>query len=205
MITDLKKVEKNFNPNRKIGQFLAYLRTAFGISSQPAFAKRLNVSRFYLSNIESGRTPIKFNTAWDACEILDIHPDFLISTGKNNRLPFTAIPGTDREKIKRLAAANPSADFISFWPAIREVVLNDEAGLTDVSERVNIEDVKPKLPNLMKRLEIATAQRGKKSELAKFLGVSLVQVSQWLSGNREPGGETTLKMLHWVEAQERNK
>ena len=71
-----------------------------------------------------------------------------------------------------------------------------------VSESVNVENVKAKLPSLLKRLDIATAQRGKKSELAKFLGVSLVQVSQWLTGDREPGGETTLRLLQWVEQQE---
>jgi len=75
--------------------------------------------------------------------------------------------------------------------------------LTKVSESVNVAGVKPKLPSLLKRLETSTCQRGKKSELANFLGVSLVQVSQWLSGDREPGGETTLRLLQWVEQQER--
>lgn len=78
-------------------------------------------------------------------------------------------------------------------------------GLTVVSESVNNIDVTPKLPSLLKRLKEATAQRGKKSALAEFLGVSLVQVSQWLSGDREPGGETTLRLLQWVEQQERQK
>lgn len=78
-----------------------------------------------------------------------------------------------------------------------------EMDLTYVSETVNNVDVKPKLPKLLERLKVATIQRGKKSELAKFLGVSLVQVSQWLTGDREPGGETTLRLLHWVEQQER--
>jgi len=80
-----------------------------------------------------------------------------------------------------------------------------ENNLTNVSESVNELGVKPKLPTLLDRLKKATSQRGKKSELAKFLDVSLVQVSQWLSGDREPGGETTLRMLHWVGQQERQK
>jgi hypothetical protein len=75
--------------------------------------------------------------------------------------------------------------------------------LTNVSELVNVGSVKAQGPNLLERLKKATQERGKKSALAKFLGVPLVRVSQWLSGDREPGGETTLKMLHWVEQQER--
>jgi transcriptional regulator with XRE-family HTH domain len=81
----------------------------------------------------------------------------------------------------------------------------EKSAVDNVSDVVNIEAVKPQLPSLLKRLEIATSQRGQKSELAKFLGVSLVQVSQWLTGDREPSGETTLKLLHWVEQQERQK
>lgn len=83
--------------------------------------------------------------------------------------------------------------------------LEQKLTLTDVSELVNNTRVTPKLPNLLNRLKEATSQRGKKSALAEFLGVSLVQVSQWLSGDREPGGETTLRLLHWVEQQERQK
>jgi transcriptional regulator with XRE-family HTH domain len=81
----------------------------------------------------------------------------------------------------------------------------DKLDLTEVNGSVNNTDVTPKLPSLLKRLKAATSQRGKKSALAEFLGVSLVQVSQWLAGDREPGGETTLRLLHWVEQQERQK
>jgi hypothetical protein len=69
----------------------------------------------------------------------------------------------------------------------------------------NYEGVKAKLQSLLERLNKATAERGMKSELAKFMGVPLPNVSQWLSGEREPGGETTLRLLHWVEQQERQK
>lgn len=98
------------------------------------------------------------------------------------------------------------------WEKMRSDVASRLAGgsvlkkcLTVVSESDNNQEVKPKLPTLLERLKKTTAQRGRKSELAKFLGVSLVQVSQWLSGDREPGGETTLRLLHWVEQSERQK
>ena len=63
--------------------------------------------------------------------------------------------------------------------------------------------VKHSLPNLLDRLRKSTRQHGRKAALAKFLGANSVSVSQWLSGNREPGGQTTLQMLNWVEQQER--
>ena len=77
--------------------------------------------------------------------------------------------------------------------------------LTDVPSIGNVEGVKAKLPTLLKRLNEATRERGTKTELAKFMGVPLSKVSQWLSGKYEPSGETTLQLLHWVEQQERQK
>jgi transcriptional regulator with XRE-family HTH domain len=67
----------------------------------------------------------------------------------------------------------------------------------------NNSSVNPILPALIERLKKATEPRGKKTELAEFLSVSLPRISEWLSGDREPGGETTLQMLQWVTAQER--
>jgi transcriptional regulator with XRE-family HTH domain len=65
--------------------------------------------------------------------------------------------------------------------------------------------VKPQLPSLLERLKQATKETGKMSALADYLKVPLASVSRWLSGKREPGGEITLQMLKWVEAQERQK
>ena len=59
-----------------------------------------------------------------------------------------------------------------------------------------------KLAELLRRIEGATSQRGKKTELAKFLGVTPQGLNDWLSGRREPGGEVTLLMLEWVSAEE---
>jgi DNA-binding transcriptional regulator YiaG len=77
--------------------------------------------------------------------------------------------------------------------------------LTETESSGSINDVKALLPKLLERLNKASAAPGKKSELAKFLGVPLASVSRWLSGDREPGGEITLKLFHWVEQQERQK
>lgn len=59
-----------------------------------------------------------------------------------------------------------------------------------------------KIAALLKRVRKATEQRGKKSELANFLGVRSQVLSDWLSGRFTPGGEITLLMLEWVAAEE---
>jgi len=74
--------------------------------------------------------------------------------------------------------------------------------LTDVTVTDNIAPVKSPMANLLDRLNHATARRGMKTVLAKVMRVPLANVSQWLSGEREPGGETTLRLLHWVQKQE---
>jgi predicted transcriptional regulator len=58
------------------------------------------------------------------------------------------------------------------------------------------------LKALLARVNRATALRGKKKALAKFLGVGPSRVSNWLSLNRAPNGEVTLLMLEWVRAEE---
>lgn len=79
---------------------------------------------------------------------------------------------------------------------------SEKTALTNINTFVKFPSMKPHLPILLERLKVATNQRGAKSELAKFLGIPLVRVSQWLSGDREPGGETTLRLLEWVSAEE---
>ncbi len=80
--------------------------------------------------------------------------------------------------------------------------------LTETLTQSNIADVKPLWPALKRRLQSATSETGKKTELAKFLKLDLTRVSQWLTdskSSREPGAEYALQMLHWVEQQERQK
>ena len=76
--------------------------------------------------------------------------------------------------------------------------LSDNQLLTGVSVSGNVSPVKSTMANLLDRLNKATSQRGMKSKLAKVMGVPLVNISQLLSGALEPGGETTLRLLHWV-------
>jgi len=84
------------------------------------------------------------------------------------------------------------------WHAKKDLTDSENAGISIA--------VKEQLPGLLERLKKATRQSGKKSELAKrVLRVPLASVSRWLSGDREPGGEVALKMLRWVEQQERQR
>jgi DNA-binding transcriptional regulator YiaG len=75
--------------------------------------------------------------------------------------------------------------------------------LTEAESHAKLPSVKSQLNNLLADLNRLTKESGKKTELADYLGAPLASVSRWLSGEREPGGETTLKMLRWVQQQER--
>jgi transcriptional regulator with XRE-family HTH domain len=91
------------------------------------------------------------------------------------------------------------------WNLPLSTSADQESLLTKVSIFGNNMGVKAKLPALIKRLNEATKERGAKTQLAKFIGVPLPKISQWLSGEHEPGGETTLKLLYWVEQRDRQK
>jgi len=74
-----------------------------------------------------------------------------------------------------------------------------------ITENRNIPLVKSEMQNLLGRLETAFSTRGKKAELARTLHVRASRLSEWMSGAWEPGGETTLRMLRWVQQQEANQ
>jgi len=61
------------------------------------------------------------------------------------------------------------------------------------------------MQTLLDRVRKATSEYGAKAALARDLGVSVANVSQWLSGSREPSGKTTLALLSWVEQWERKQ
>ena len=200
-----------FNPDWGIGQFIAYHRKKFGIKSQAEFAKSIGVSRFYLSNIESGRTPLKLKTAWKICQKLSFHPDFLISRGSNILGSISFENDTAASRAESLINAFQKSNFMEVWPALRESVFEDQEPLPDAEIKMEVDTitgysntpaVKSEIERLVARLKRATAQPGKKAELARFMDVQPPRVSEWLSG-QEPGGEYALRLLKWVEQQER--
>ena len=73
-----------------------------------------------------------------------------------------------------------------------------------ITVKSNAVGVKSEIEGLVNRLRRATTKPGKKAELARFMNVAPARVSEWLSG-QEPGGENALRLLRWVEQQERQK
>ena len=60
----------------------------------------------------------------------------------------------------------------------------------------------PRLERLLIRVRRLTRPRGSKRRLADFLGVAAPRLAEWLNGTFEPGGETTLQLLEWADAEE---
>lgn len=62
----------------------------------------------------------------------------------------------------------------------------------------------PRYDALRVRLvEACEAKHGRKSELARYLGVRPHMVSEWLAGRKEPRAEYTLGILEWLAREER--
>lgn len=59
-----------------------------------------------------------------------------------------------------------------------------------------------RLDALLREVRQICWRRGKRAELARFVGVPLPRVSEWLSGRVRPGGEATLAILAWWQSQE---
>jgi DNA-binding XRE family transcriptional regulator len=103
----------------------------------------------------------------------------------------------------RMDALDPAATPTSAGVGVAEQAEN--ILLTDASSHAKLHPVKSQLDNLLAGLDRIIKEPGKKTELAEFLGAPLASVSRWLSDKREPGREITLKMLRWVELQERQQ
>jgi DNA-binding XRE family transcriptional regulator len=197
--------------DRKIGATLAFIRNRDAGQSQTIFAKRLGVSRGHLANIESGRTPLSMALGWKFCREFDCHPGWICAAGNSNyQNVFPDIDGPLLSKIEGMIQANGKAPFRDVWPPFAWLIQKtpdpaEKPLLTKEVTSLTSIGMQPVLPKLILRLKKATAERGKKSELAKWLGVHRQSVTDWLTGKQEPGGETALRMLQWVEQQERQQ
>jgi transcriptional regulator with XRE-family HTH domain len=176
-----------------------------------------------LANVESGRVALRLQAAWKVCRYLHIHPNWLLSGFEP--IGFPVLDDSQIKWFEKLVEKNKNALFFEVWASVRFLLSEEQSGfflsvikegnipqfpiapendfLTKLSESVNNEIVKPQMPELLERVRKATSEKGEKSKLAELIGVPLASLSQWLSGDREPGGEYTLKLLRWVELQER--
>jgi transcriptional regulator with XRE-family HTH domain len=76
--------------------------------------------------------------------------------------------------------------------------------LTSTSLKSRMAPVKIRTFNdLLAALKSLASEPGRPAALARDLNVPQARVSEWLSGKKKPGGETTLRLVQWVEQQER--
>ena len=94
---------------------------------------------------------------------------------------------------------------ILFEPPDGEVKNNGKEDLTGTSEMRKVEGVKSEIQRLLARVSRLVAAKGTKAKLAETLEVPQSRLSEWLGGKCDPSGETTLRLLRWVEQQERQK
>jgi len=73
-------------------------------------------------------------------------------------------------------------------------------GITRERKMAGVTEIQLLLMRLKRALEGM-----KRGDLARSLKVPLPRVSEWLSGRVMPSGETTLRLLRWVERQERQQ
>jgi transcriptional regulator with XRE-family HTH domain len=77
--------------------------------------------------------------------------------------------------------------------------------LTGTSLKSKREGVKSEIDKLIADVKRKASKPGTKSELARTLGVAPARISEWLAGEKEPGGEYALRLQNWVESPSHQK
>ncbi|HEX3719946.1 MAG TPA: helix-turn-helix transcriptional regulator [Verrucomicrobiae bacterium] len=77
-----------------------------------------------------------------------------------------------------------------------------EKQLPNLTAKSNVSSMDSPLVDLLARLERLTRRHGKKANVARYVGVAGPRISEWLNGTHEPGGDVTLRLLVWVQAEE---
>lgn len=130
---------------------------------------------------------------------MHVWPDIFIPQAK---LLIRQMPELGRLFEIATALQRESGEDVANYIATALGDMDEKKALTVRTENSTESGMHSKLATLLARLNRATRQRGRKVELARFLGVPHTRVSEWLSGKTEPGGETTLRLLAWVTAEE---
>jgi predicted transcriptional regulator len=137
----------------------------------------------------------------------------VLSAQLHSHLRTSAAPGGTSKEVPVLKTLNAVLAEGTIARRTYESLLHDTLGqqlpqkqlLTGVDDYVKLPPVKSHLDHLLAEFDRLIKEPRKKTELADFLGAPMASVSRWLSGKREPGRNTTLKMLRWVERQERQQ
>lgn len=178
------------------GARLHAARTQTGVPME-ALAAAAGVGKTYISKLELGR--VAHPSAQVALAIareLKVDLAWLL-LGEPPR------PQLDPDSLRSPGAVAAALRHLA--DAISEAENSSPGGLPVINSGVNCFPVVRDLQELRLRLKAATRGHGHKAALAKHLGVSPAQLSPWLSGKREPGGEMTLRLLAWVQAAETKK
>jgi transcriptional regulator with XRE-family HTH domain len=189
--------------------------TLFSLPIQARIAPRMLFSKAYddylepeLRNQLSDSGTSAFASALAATELSDIQVNLVksigLTTGDQIRAAFAA-------GFKKILDSLPPNQVWPFWRHIMaageqfDAEYGEESKknqLTCVDVSVNMSVVKSQLKALLADINRITQEPGKKTKLAEFLGAPLASVSRWLSGDREPGGETALRMRYWANHPE---
>ena len=181
----------------KVGLRLNYARR-YEKRYLATFAEMVGLTKDQLANIECGRVALKFDAGIRCCKVLDVHPSWL-NLGRVSG-PYPAWNARFVKVVSDRLKARGSATFADVWTEVSwqfPVKVVEDSACNNIAGKATCVHVRT-WKQLRDRLIAATAPRGQKQALANWLGVSLANVSRWLSG-REPGGNYALRMLLWVE------
>jgi transcriptional regulator with XRE-family HTH domain len=195
-------IAEGVGPVRLKWPFILPENDSISLHERAAFSEFVQANRELLLRLDTVERNVRLPESWlrayfAYCEQLDYEATIFRDASRQ----IASIVKRSAEALKKESpfARNLLADYIRNNPVFH----SEKRGLTDVSAGVKHEPVKSQMESLLARLNRATEARGKKSELARFMKLPLASISQWLSGGREPGGENTLRLLSWVEQQER--
>lgn len=199
---ELGRVPLYYGVARKIWQRMPQLNPLFvALGSSPV---RLDIELFLPEPSEIGVTTHTLFTE----AILRFEDDLSTLWGAKSkrRLPLSWIPAQrfyidyKRMELQKLAAR---LDYLerSIGKIESTSKLFHESACVTNSQMLR-KDMQSEIPRLLANIKRLTRTRGAKAELARFLGVSQASVSEWLSGRKEPNGETAIRLLRWVERPE---
>jgi DNA-binding XRE family transcriptional regulator len=104
-----------------------------------------------------------------------------------------------REQEQSLTDTGPLVVPLEYWGAEAD----QKNDLTRSSLKRKNKGVKSEIQKLIEQVKRKTSKPGAKSNLARELHVAPARISEWLSGEKEPGGDYTLRLRNWVTPPER--
>jgi transcriptional regulator with XRE-family HTH domain len=217
IITSLKDSgASKFKPlaenERAICDRIAALRRFKGIS-QKQLASLTGSTRDQVANIECNRVPLKAVLGLKICRVLDANPNWVYyGTGPqfpmlemDDPLYWAVLSIVSDEELFSNAWSHAGGGRLTFLKGdsiVRHHLTNEREATILSGVKINSAG---HLSELIDRARGLITKRGARSKLAKHLGVSRQAVSEWFTGKSYPGAETTLRLLKWVEQQERQK